>query len=233
MKTLVRASLVIAAVLVGCTASADVLHPDAPTAPLPADASPGECYARVRTPAEYRTVEEQVITREAREDIRIHPAVYGTQTEQVMVRPASTRMVEVPAVYEMVETQVEISPAKEEWRRGKCNARAIVDNATGECWCRVEVPAVYKTVRERIVTTPASTRTVDVPAEYQNVTKRVIVEAEREERIPVPSVYETNMRQELVSAERIEWVRIECSGKEPAPAETGWYSFPRLNATTR
>ena len=234
MKILVRASLAAAVLLASGAASADVLHPTAPSAPLPAGAGAGECYARVRVPAEYRDVQEQIIKHDAYEQIKIVPAVYETQTEQVMTRPASARMVEVAGVYEMVDRHVEVKPATQEWRRGKCNPRSVVDNATGECWCMVDVPATYKTVRERVLTTPASTRSIDVPAEYQTVTKRVLAQPEREERIPVPAVYETLNRKELVSAERVEWVRIECTGKsEPAPADTGWYSFPRREALTR
>ena len=61
MKILVRASLAAAVLLSSGAVSADVLHPMAPSAPLPAGAVPGECYARVRVPAEYRDVQEQVI----------------------------------------------------------------------------------------------------------------------------------------------------------------------------
>src|SRR5436190_924065 len=100
------------------------------------------------------------------------------------------------------------------------------DAGRGECWCYVTVPAVYKTVQESVITKEASTRAIEVPAEYQTVSKRVLVTPEREDRIPVPAVYETVSRKELVTPEIVEWVRIECaSGK--APAETGWYSYPR------
>jgi hypothetical protein len=238
MKTLFAVTLVASALLTPKPASAicgkDHKHRTptstaVPTNMLPPDAVPGECYARVARPAEYREVVDQVVKHEAHDDIRITPARYETRMEQVLVKPASTRIVQVPAEHEMVSREVEVEPARQEWRRGKCNPRAIVDNATGECWCLVDVPARYKTVQERVVSRPATTRAIDVPAEYEEVAKRVLVEAEREERIPVPAVYENVTRKELVSEASVEWVRIECeASKSSEPASGGWYSFPRL-----
>lgn len=202
-----------------------------PTAELPPNAKPGECYARVVRPAEYREVVDSVVRKEASEKIKIIPAVYESRTEQVLVKPATTRIVEVPAEYEMVDRQVEVEPARQEWRRGACNPKSIVDNATGECWCLVDVPARYKTVKERVVAVPASTRTLDVPAEYQTVTKRVLVEPEREERIPVPAVVENVTRRELVSPESVDWVKIPCEpsdDKGHVHTSNDMLSMPRL-----
>lgn len=236
MRTLMTASLAILAFSAAMDADAicgrSHRHSSArPTAQLPPDAKPGECYARVAHPAEYREVVDSVVRKEASENIRIIPAVYESRTEQVLVKPATTRIVEVPAEYEMVERQVEVAPASQEWRRGACNPKSIVDNATGECWCLVDVPARYKTVKERVVAVPATTRSIDVPAEYQTVTKRVLVEPEREERIPVPAVVENVTRRELVSPESVEWVLIPCepsADKGAVHHSNDKYSMPRL-----
>ena len=201
-----------------------------PSAVLPSDAETGECFARVVHPAEYRTVSENVVREPASERIRIIPAVYENVSEQVLVKPATTRFIEVPAEYESVSRDVQIEPSRQEWRRGACNAKAIVDHATGECWCLVEVPAVFQTVSERAVSSPATTRTVDVPAEYATVQKRVLVEAEREERTPVPAVLDTVMRRELVAPESEEWVRMTCDGVVDDRDDrqgTDLWSFPR------
>ena len=217
-------------------AAGDVVYTSSgPSDALPPNAVPGQCYARVIVPAEYRDVSEQVIKKEATETVKIIPARYETQLEQVTVSPTTTRIVEVPATYRMVDRQIEVSPARQEWRVGECNVKSIVNNATGECWCLHDVPAVMKTVHEKVVAEPASTRTIDIPAEYESVSKQVMVEPERQEHIAVPAVYGTVTHRELVKPESVDWVRIDCPGK-PAPkpqASTGWYSFPRLDAPTR
>lgn len=238
MKVQVTAALAVCAVLVAASVPAFCGHkkqpqaaPAAPTAFLPPNAVPGECYARVITPAVYRDVVEQVVTREAREDIRMIPAEYQQVSEEVLVTPATQRTVDVPAVYDMVDRQVEVEPARAEWRKGDCDVHSVVDNATGECWCLVQIPAVMKTVTERVVRTPATTQTIEVPAVYQTVSKRIVSSPAREERIPVPAVVENVTHRELVTPEKVSWVKIPCEphAKEKPHADNELYSFPRLD----
>jgi hypothetical protein len=76
----------------------------------PANAKAGECYARVTTAAQFRTVQEQIVDQQASEKLAIVPATYGTDTEKVLVREATERLEIVPATYKTVTEQVMIQP---------------------------------------------------------------------------------------------------------------------------
>ena len=96
-------------------------------------------------PAEYKTVEEQVLVAPARTEWREGrgpgekmdpatgkimcfveiPAQYKTVSKQVLVKAASTREIEIPAQYEMRSTQKMVEPASER---------------------HIQIPAEYKTM---------------------------------------------------------------------------------------
>ncbi|MGB0908036.1 MAG: hypothetical protein ACPGVT_11125, partial [Maricaulaceae bacterium] len=59
----------------------------------PGNPLPGECFARVIVPAQYQTSTEQIVLRQAGEDIRKIPAVYETVTERVLVQEPSFELV--------------------------------------------------------------------------------------------------------------------------------------------
>lgn len=190
---------------------------------LPPNAQPGECYARVMTPATYRTVteqvlvqdaseeievipaayewvEEEVVVKEASERIEVIPAEYQKVEEQVIVTPASTRVEEVPAVYEWVEEQVLIQPAHTVWQKGTGPIQRV-DNATGEIMCLVEVPARYETVRKRKLVQPATSRSVEVPAEYRTIERMVMVQPATTRTVTLPAETTTVRVQRMVQPE--------------------------------
>ncbi len=119
---------------------------------LPPNPRPGECYARVIIPANFDTMSEQVMLREASERIQIIPARYETLAETVLIKEAATRLEVIPATYENVEERVMVKPASSKLE---------------------VVPAVYETISERIMVRPASQKTIEVPGEYDTVTERV------------------------------------------------------------
>ena len=161
---------------------------------LPANAKPGECYARVLVPPAYKTETAQVVTREASERVEIIPARYEKVTEQVLVReaskkvevvpetyewveekilvrPVSERIVEVPAVYETVKETVVDRPAHSVWKKGEGPIQKV-DYATGEIMCLVEVPATYKTVTKTVLRTrPRLARSRSRPSTPQSENK--------------------------------------------------------------
>lgn len=186
---------------------------------VPANAKPGECYARVTQPAQFKTVQEQVLATEASEKVRVIPATFKTVKEQVLASEASTRLEVIPATYKTVTERVLVKPA------GK----------------RVStVPATYKTVTERIKVRDAYTawkpggkviavgqnalggtilqnRTsntgevmclVEIPAEYRTVSKRVQVSAAQTRETEVPAVYKTVKRRVVDQPARTREVAI-------------------------
>lgn len=173
----------------------------------PPNAKPGECYARVLTPATYKTVTEKVLAKAAGEEIDVVQATYKNVTQKVLVREASTKLQVVPATYKTVTEKVLVEPARE---------------------VLTKVPAKYKTVTEKVLVKPAYTTwkkgvnpisgsgvgysavkkngsliqkfdqstgeimcLVEVPAEYKVVKKQVIATPARTVKKTLPAKYKT------------------------------------------
>jgi peptidoglycan hydrolase-like protein with peptidoglycan-binding domain len=203
-------------------------------ASMPSDASlfppnpkPGQCYARVLIPAEYKTVSEQVVKSDAAERIEVIPARYETTTEQVLVKekstklevvpavygevqervlvkPASTKIVEAPAVYDTVTERVLDKPAHTVWKKGPASVHSATilsqsTTDTGEIMCLIEVPATYKTVEKRVLVTPARTKTIEIPAEYKTVNRTIVKQPATTREVAIPAKYETVSVTKLVA----------------------------------
>jgi len=177
----------------------------------PPNAKPGECYAKVLVPAQYDTVTEKVLKREASEKISVAPAQFewveervmsreGTDEfkvipaeykwveEKVMVEPAATRLVVVPAEFETVSERVLDRPEQTTWKRGRGPIERV-DHITGEILCLVVEPATYKTIERSVVKTPASTKAVEVPPVFKTVRKQVVETPARVEKVVVEPEY--------------------------------------------
>ena len=130
------------------------------------DAQPGECYARVVIPAQYRTESSTVVVKEASEKLKIIPAKYEWAEERVMVSEAGSELRAVPATFGTETQSYEVSPASTRWVMGKVSgdinanpamlsmARAGGANLDaarpGQCFDEHFKPASYKTVTERV-----------------------------------------------------------------------------------
>ena len=182
---------------------ADVASP-----PLPSNASPGECYARVFVAPRCETVTEQVLVRPASERVEQIPAKYETVDERVMVKPASKKVEEIPAEYKTVEEQVLVEPAHTEWREGR-GAVEKMDLATGKIMCLVEVPAKFKTVQKQVLVKPASTREIEIPAQYEMRSAQKMIEPSHENHIQIPAEYKTVTKNEKVADGFWEWRKVE------------------------
>jgi hypothetical protein len=225
-KMMLNAMLLASAAAIATLMSAHAQQPRpvAAGADLPPNAKPGECYARIMVPAQYRTVnetvvvtpasqkietiaaryewaEERVLVKEASERLEVIPARYEDRTERVMVRPGSEKLVVEPAKFNTVEEKVLVKPAYTTWKKGRGPIEKV-DDSTGEIMCLVEVPAEYKTVTKRVMASPESTRKEIIPAEYTNVTKRVMVEPPKTNKVVIPAEYRTVRVQKLVEPAR-------------------------------
>ncbi|MGZ3524633.1 MAG: PRC-barrel domain-containing protein [Thermodesulfobacteriota bacterium] len=187
---------------------ADVASP-----PMPSDAKPGECYARVFVAPRCETVSEQVLVRAASERVEQIPAKYETVDETVMVKPASKKIEEVPAEYKTVDEQVLVEPAHTEWKEGR-GAVEKMDLATGKIMCLVEIPAKYKTVQKQVLVKPASTREIEIPAQYETRQVQKMIEPAHENHIEIPAEYKTVEKTEKVADGYFEWRKVEgCQAK--------------------
>lgn len=196
------------------TSSTDDGHSSAGTGGLlPPNAKPGECYARVLTPAIYQKESREVLKKEA--DFRIEvipatyeyttdsvlvkeasevadlvPARYEWRTESVLVRDAVDQLKTVPAIYESSSETVLVKAAYTTWKKGRGPIEKL-NNSTGEIMCLIEVPAEYKTITSRVVKTPARTETITSPAIYNDVKKRVMIEGPTMVKRAIPAEYKT------------------------------------------
>ena len=182
---------------------------DNPNAALPPGAAPGDCYARVYVPPTYGTTTEQVLRREAFEEVNVIPAQYEWVEERVLVKEASTYLEPVPAEYRDVQETVLVRAAHDEWQKGR-GLIEKVDNTTGEIMCRVHVPAEYKTITKRVQVKPAGVREVHVPAEYDTIKVKKLVAAARTQRNTIPAEYETITKTVKTADGRIEWRQVLC-----------------------
>ena len=80
-----------------------------------ASAQAHQCYRRVVDPAQYRSVEEQVLVSPEREVAEYAPAVTRQVEETVVVRPEREYSRVIPAQYGYEDETVMVSPARREW----------------------------------------------------------------------------------------------------------------------
>ena len=197
----------------------------------PADAQPGQCYAKVLVPATYKTTTEQVLVREGGVKYTKTPAVYRTVSKEIKIADASWTLEVIPATYEDVQETIEvqpeqvvktviaetyrtetkqimISPARSVWKVGR-GAYEKVDSATGEIMCRVQIPAKYKTYVQQVIDKPAQTVEKVIPAKYVTITRRVMKTEPTTRRKEIPARYKTIQVKELVTPESFDAVKIE------------------------
>lgn len=198
--------------------------------PMPQSARPGECYALVRTPEQYRSVTREYVARpgydgiqvtparyesqvqsyvaaEAYERLEIIPATFKTVTEQVEISPPTTRYLASEPVYETVTERVLETPARQVWKRGRGPIQKV-DNATGEILCLVEEPATYRTVTRQVLKQQPTMRQVQVPGEYRTLTRRVIDQPAQVRRVTVPEQRASLTVQRLVQPAGYTSVRV-------------------------
>jgi hypothetical protein len=185
------------------------------TQDLPPDGVEGECYAKVFIPAEYKTVTERTLVKEASERIEIVPAEYKWVEERVMTKEASKRLVEVPAEYKWTERTVLVKPASKGWVMEK-KTRCAGDTKPRDVFCLVSTPAEYKTVRSQVLVKPACTREEIIPAEYSTVRRQIVAVPATTKKICIPAEYADIQRTEMVADSMIKWEHIVCEDKVTA-----------------
>lgn len=185
------------------------------------NAKPGECYAKVVLPAQYRTETSEVIVKEASEKINIIPAKYEWIKEKVLVKEASKKFVPIKAVYGEVTEKVEVSSARKYWatslnKNATPASSALLDAAvkgginlktakTGQCFIESYVPAKYMTKDEKILIKEASVSVDIIPAKYEMVDEKVKTKEASKKVVEIPAIYETLKEKVLVEPAKTIW----------------------------
>lgn len=178
---------------------------------LPPNAKTGECYARLWVEPEYINETEQVLIREASEDIELIPAKYEWDEETVLVSEASTKLIPVPAVYGTETERLLVKAEENTWRIENSRSAApasdkLLNTASshgidlaaatpGMCFHEHFVPEQYQTVTEEVLASEASTKIETSPAKYEWVEESVLVSEASFRMEEVPAVYETQTEQ--------------------------------------
>ena len=194
----------------------------------PPNAKPGECYARVMTPAQFEDAEEKVLVKEAGEAISIVPAEYETVEQQVEVIAESKKLTPVPATYKDVVETIELSPARREWRtslkkKASTVSQTLIDGAKAKgvdidqvtpntCFKEYVKPAVYKTEAEEVLVQNERNATEVIPAEFETTEEQVVVVPASKEVVKIPAEYETVEEKVLVEEAKTVWKK----GTNPA-----------------
>ncbi len=170
------------------------------------NAKPGECYAKVMIPAEYKNETQEVVKRDAYEQIEIIPARYEMVEEKVLVKQGGENIVPIPAVYETQEERIETEPARLVWRTGTDDKAKAADTSlvagaralglpetasAGQCFNEFYDEAQYKDEEQKVLIKEASKKYEIVPAKYETVEEKVLVSEASSKLVEVPAEYET------------------------------------------
>ncbi len=160
-------------------------------------AKPGECYARILTPANYESTTERVVATEASERINIVPATYNWGEERIIVSEASSRLEVIPATYRTVKETVVVEPARKELRtipaKYETRSEKVLISEAYTTWKKGSGPLGGSFGGGTIASTKETATgeimcLIEVPAKYRTITKQVLVQPVRTEEINIPSV---------------------------------------------
>ena len=217
--------------LVGLLLPLTTIHAEIPL--TPPDAKPGECYARVMTPAKYETVEDKVMVKEATEEITIVPAQYETVEKQVVVVPETKKLVPVPASYKEVVETIEVKPASRVWKTSlrkkalpvgqvlldaiKAQGVDLDSVPANTCYKEFFQSATYKTVSEEVLVQEEHNETEVVPASFETTEESVEVVPATKKVVQIPAEYEYVEEKVLVEEAKTVWKK----GQNPAQQLSG------------
>ncbi len=201
--------------------SVGALHAEsADSTVLPANAKPGECYAKVMVPAEYNTEAEKVVIRDASNKIEVIPAKYETTETRVAVKEAAKKLIAVPATFETVKEQIEIEPAQMVWRTAVdakakiadprlvtlVSALGVADDAKpGQCFSEFLKPAEYKTETQKLLSKEASETIAINDPQYKWEEERVMIKEASSKLVEVPAEFQEVQEQVLESPAYTTW----------------------------
>jgi hypothetical protein len=218
ISTVVAASLVVATSSLTASATQDVVLPNA---------QPGECYAKVLTPAKFANRTEKILAKEASETISVVPAQYGTTTQKILVKEASSKLKIIPGTFKKVTEKVLVREAQILWKTSlkgrvpvsaeilaaaKAGGADIDGMGVGSCYREYFNPEKFTTESVSFVSKQASETLKIVPATYEYVEEKVLVKEASSRLVKVPAVYGTVTEKVLVEPEKTMWKKSKCNG---------------------
>ncbi|CAM1361359.1 Cell envelope biogenesis protein OmpA [Tenacibaculum sediminilitoris] len=237
---------------------------------LPQNPEPGKCYVRCKTPevwknedvtieiapaykriithpAEYKTVTERVVSKEAGKRLEIIPAVWEDKIVSYQAKDDANSLKVIKATFKPDEEVIETKAASAIWEMSE-KAPDCESSDPNDCryWCYKPIPAQFvtipitkldidaatqktaipgyeKTYTKRVMVTPPTTREFEIPAVYKEITKRVLVKDAWQEEITVPAKQKTVTKEVLVSKGGLTtWKEVECELLTYNPLPINW-----------
>jgi hypothetical protein len=220
-----KISTVVAASLVAASSS---LTADAVESVVLPNAQPGECYAKVLTPAKFETRTEKVLSKEASETLAVIPAQYGTNDQKILVQEASSRLTVVPGTFKNITEKVLVKDAQTMWKTSlkgaipvspeilaaaKAGGADIDGMAVGSCYREYFTPAKYTTDTQTYVRKEASETLKIIPATYEYAEEKVLVKEASQKLVKVPATYDTVTEKVMIEPEKTMWKKSQCNGR--------------------
>ncbi len=185
------------------------------------DAKPGECYARVMIPAQYRNEKSTVVVREASERLSIVPAKFKWDTERVLVSEAGVNLEVVPATFKTETEVLETSPAETKWVTGSEYSSVEVNPGvlslaelagvpvstaeSGQCFAEYFRAPIYENVTERVLVSEASESIKVKPARFEWVEQKQMISSASQKMVEVPASFETVTERVMVEDAKVVW----------------------------
>jgi len=185
------------------------------------DAKPGECYAKVISPAQFTTRTEEIVVQESSERIETVEAKYEKVDQTIVVKEPAQLLKATPAQFEKQSQRIEVLAQDKNWTMtvgGKTLPaspdaiaqikRSGVDTDSvdvGNCYVEYYEPAKYRTQAEKVMVKPSSEVITIIPAEYESVEEQVVIKEASSEVVDVPAVYRTQTESVLVEPVRSIW----------------------------
>lgn len=245
---------------------------------LPENPEPGKCYVRCKTPdiyknetinvavapeykkiitfpAQYRTIQEKVLIKEAGQEVVVVPAVWGTQEVTYYEKEDGSRLEVKKAVFNQGSETVETKAASASWQMSEkmpdCNSD---DPDDCRYWCYKPLPAEFKTMpveklisdatvvkipitgvrktyKRKVMVRPPTTTLTKTEPEYKTITKTILVKDAWTEETVVPAVYRSVTKQILVKKGGLtSWKPVDCKLVNNTPLPINWdFSSATLN----
>jgi hypothetical protein len=189
-------------------------------AELPPEAKPGECYLRVRLPAQFETSEERLLVKPEAIRYEVVPPEFKDVEKEIVIKPESITYEVVPAQYETKEVEVVLAPEftkinatepvfqpednKIETRAARLALKLDVNPFSSVGPQHAEVlslsndPAEIKAYTRNLLIKPAQVQQEKVPRAIEKVATQVLVKPAEVKEVKVPAEVKKVLVRELV-----------------------------------
>lgn len=223
-------------VMAGCVVILPATAQQADNGLVLPEAKPGECYAKVITPAQFETTSEDLVVQEASDRIETDEASFETVEEVITTKDASQQIAVTPTTFASVIEQVEVRAAELGWTSKAGTetlpanlevidqiARSGIDTDSvepGSCFVEYVTPAQYKTESEQVLVKEATQIIEVIPAVFETVEEQVVVKEASSEIVDLPAVFRTETESVMVEPARSVW-KEDCGVMEQVSNATG------------